>query len=87
MRSETVVYRALLRGILDRAYARAYGHAARYWTRLREIADSRAGLMPLQPHAGFEVEIRSRHARKAAFWAYVNGKRSVRIDEDDDLSV
>jgi len=44
VRGETVVYRALLRGILDRAYARAYGHAARYWSRLREIADSGAGL-------------------------------------------
>jgi hypothetical protein len=30
LRGETVVYRALLKGILDRAYARAYGHAARY---------------------------------------------------------
>src|SRR5207244_3040590 len=45
-RGETVVYRALLRGVLDRANARAYGHAARYWTRLREIADSCAGMMP-----------------------------------------
>jgi hypothetical protein len=86
-RGETVVYRALLRGILDRAYARAYGHAARYWARLREIADSGAGLMPLQPHEGFEADIRSRHARKAAFWAHVNGKLRVRADEDDDLDV
>ena len=30
-RGETVVYRALSKGILERAYARAYGHAARYW--------------------------------------------------------
>jgi len=44
VRGETVAYRALLRGILDRAYARVYGHAARYWSRLREIADSGAGL-------------------------------------------
>ena len=84
---ETVVYRALLRGILDRAYARAYGHAARYWARLREIADSGVGLMPLQPHEAFEAEIRARHARKPAFWAYVNGKLSVRVDEDEDLGV
>jgi hypothetical protein len=43
-RGETVIYRALLKGILERAYARAYGHAARYWARLREIANGGTGL-------------------------------------------
>ncbi len=83
-RGETVVYRALLKAILDRAYARAYGHAARYWTRLKEIADSGAGLLPLQSHEAFEAEIRARHGRKSAFWAYVNGTRRDRHDEADD---
>jgi len=46
-RGETVIYRALLKGILDRAYARAYGHAARYWSRLQEIANGTSGLLPL----------------------------------------
>ncbi len=82
-RGETVIYRALLKGILDRAYARAYGHAARYWARLGEIADSGTDLMPLQSHERFEAEIRSRHGRKAAFWAHVNGKRSARAGEGD----
>lgn len=86
-RGETVVYRALLRGILERAYAPAYGHAARYWARLHEIAHSGVSLAPLQPHEEFEAEIRARHARKAAFWAHVNGKRSVRGGEDDELGV
>ena len=81
-RAETAVYRALLTGILDRAYARAYGHAARYWTRLREIADMGAGLLPLQPHADFEASIRARHARKVSFWAHVMGKRPD--DNEDD---
>jgi len=84
-RGETVVYRALLRGILDRAYARAYGHAAGYWSRLGEIAGSGNGLMPLQSHESFEAEIRQRHARKSAFWAYVTGKRRARDDEEDNL--
>jgi len=81
-RAETAVYRALLTGILDRAYARAYGHAARYWARLREIADMGVGLLPLQPHADFEASIRTRHARKVSFWAHVKGKR--RDDNKDD---
>lgn len=83
-RGETVVYRALLKGILDRAYARAYGHAARYWARLGEIAGSGVGLLPLPSHEEFEAEIRARHARKVAFWAYVNGTRGDRHDEADE---
>lgn len=82
-RGETVIYRALLKGILDRAYARAYGHAARYWSRLQEIASGTASLLPLSPHDDFEAEIRARHGRKTAFWAHVNGSRRDRRDVDD----
>ena len=85
-RGETVVYRALLKGILDRAYARAYGHAARYWARLGEIADSGINLLHLPSHEDFVTEIRARHGRKAAFWAYVNGTRRDRHDDEDDLT-
>ncbi|MCO5108808.1 MAG: hypothetical protein M9907_17245 [Burkholderiaceae bacterium] len=85
-RGETVVYRALLKGILDRAYARAYGHAARYWARLGEIAGSGVGLLPLPSHEDFEAEIRARHGRKSAFWAYVSGTRRDRHDDEDDLT-
>ena len=81
---ETVVYRALLKGILDRAYARAYGHAARYWARLGEIAGCGISLLPLPSHEEFEAEIRARHGRKAAFWAYVNGTRRDRHDDEDE---
>ena len=66
----------------DRA-ARAYGHAARYWARLREIAATGIGLLPLESHEDFEAAIRSRHARKTAFWAHVNGTRSDHADEDE----
>jgi len=82
LRGETAIYRALLTAILTRACARAYGHAARYWVRLREIAATGIGLLPLEPHADFEAAIRSRHSRKTAFWAHVNRKRSDLADED-----
>ena len=78
-----MVYRALLKGILDRAYARAYGHAARYWARLGEIAGCGISLLPLPSNEEFEAEIRARHGRKAAFWAYVNGTRRDRNDDDE----
>jgi hypothetical protein len=83
-RGETVLYRALLNGILDRAYARAYGHAARYWARLREIANSGVDLLPLSPPDAFESEMRARHARKTSFWAHVNGTRRDRHDVEGD---
>lgn len=85
-RGEAVVYRALLKGILDRAFARAHVHAARYWTRLGEIAGSDVSLLPLPSHEDFEAEIRARHGRKSAFWAYVNGTRRDRHDDEDDLT-
>ncbi len=81
-RGETAVYRALLKGVLDRAQARAYGHAARYWSRLREIAYTSTDLLPLQSHQDFEAEIRSGHARKVAFWAHVNGERGAHVGAD-----
>jgi len=68
-RGATVLYRALLEDILDRAYARAYGHAARYWHRLCEIAGSDIALAPLQPHSEFAAEVHRRHGRKVAFWS------------------
>ncbi len=85
LRGETVVYRALLRGILERAYTRAYGHAARYWARLADIAGGGGSLMPLSSHEDFEAEIRARHGRKSAFWAHVNGTRRDRHGDEDDL--
>jgi hypothetical protein len=83
-RGETVICRALLKGILDRAYTRAYGHAARYWSRLREIASGCSDLSPLPTHDAFEAEIRARHGRKVSFWAHVDGTRRDQHDEEDE---
>jgi hypothetical protein len=74
-RGETVLYRALLQSVLDRAQTRAYGHAARYWSRLREIARGTTSLAPLPSHDAFEAEIRAQHGRKTAFWSKVNVSR------------
>lgn len=79
---ETVVYRALLLGILERGYAQSYGHGARYLMRLRELANAVGVAMPVHSHEAFETEIRLRHGRKSAFWAHVNGKRLAPSDDD-----
>lgn len=75
-----------MKGILDRAHARAFGNAARYWARLGEMAGSGISLLPLPSLEDFETEIRARHARKSAFCAYVNGTRRDRLDDEDDLT-
>lgn len=84
LRGEAAVQRALLGAILDRGYARAYGHAARYWKRLGEVDASGLELTPLVSHEEFATGIRSRHRRKTSFWAYVNGTRRDRHDDDVD---
>lgn len=63
--------RALMADILGRANARAYGHAARYLQRLREIAATGEPLHPLMAHAAFEQQLKATHPRKVAFWTQV----------------
>ena len=86
LRGATACYRALLLAILARAYARAYGHAAQYFKKLTEIALQQPDLQPLATHESFEAIVRTKHARKVAFWSYVNGKRALpdaTASEDD----
>jgi hypothetical protein len=78
----TVVYRALLVAILDRAYAPAYHHAARYWSRLAALAPNYTWPRHLESPREFEARIRAQHKRKSSFWAHVSGARQA----DDDLS-
>ena len=70
-RGETAVLRALLSDNLARAEARAYGHAARYLRRLREIAAAGEPLDPLAAHVAFEQYVKATHPRKVAFWQQV----------------
>lgn len=77
----TVVYRALLEAILERAYTPAYRHGARYWSRLQALAQKCAGLLPLETPEVFEARIRQQHGRKSSFWAKVNEGRSETADE------
>ena len=76
----TLVYRALLVAILERAYAPAYRHAARYWARLAALAPTYTGPRHLESPAEFEARIRAQHKRKSSFWAHVSGARQA----DDD---
>lgn len=74
----TILYRALLDDILARAGSKAYGHGARYLTKLAAIA-SHADADPGRPseivdHATYLAELKKDHARKSGFWGRVDGK-------------
>jgi hypothetical protein len=80
----TAVYRALLVAILDRAYAPAYHHAARYWARLAALAPNFTGPRHLESPELFEAGIRAQHKRKSSFWAHVSGARRADDDSPED---
>ena len=80
----TVVYRALLVAILDRAYAPAYHHAARYWARLAALAPNCTVLRHLESPEMFEARIRAQHKRKSSFWAHVSGARRADDEPSED---
>jgi len=65
----TAIYRALMLNILERANARAYGHAVRYLERLQLM--SATDLAPLPSHEDFVAQLKSKHGRKTAFWSRV----------------
>ena len=67
----TACYRALLLGILTRAYAKAYGHGARYLAKLRQLATEVPDPHPLERHELFEAALKAKHGRKVAFWKQV----------------
>lgn len=84
-RAEAAVYRALMRGILDRAYSAAYSHAARYLHRLRALAAVGVDMGTLPSHDAFEAELRLKHGRKPAFWAAVNKRPAARGSQSDSV--
>ena len=71
----TILYRALLTDILCRAKSAAYTHAARYLTRLDDLAANTdaAAIPDISTHATFKAEIAKAHGRKSGFWAHVRG--------------
>lgn len=65
----TVVYRALTDSILARARSKIYGRAVRYLRKLEKLSQSVHDWRGLPDHAAYVAALRSRHARKSAFWS------------------
>jgi len=65
----TLILRALLDAILARAYAKAYGHGARYLRALQETASRIDDYHGHPTHEMYEQTLRLAHGRKTSFWA------------------
>lgn len=69
----TVLYRALLTHILDRAIVGAYGYAAHCMRTLASLSLRLPDAAPFEDHAAFVSGLMNRHARKYSFWQQVSG--------------
>jgi hypothetical protein len=68
----TVLYRALIDDILGRARSPAYGHAARYLTKLDLLSTADLARRGLPDHSAYLASLRRAHGRKTAFWSLVD---------------
>jgi hypothetical protein len=71
----TILYRALLGDILDRARSPAYGHAARYLAKLDALAAHQDATRTIDPHAAYRAALAKKHSRKAGFWSLVKERQ------------
>jgi len=69
----TILYRALLDNILDRARSKAYGHGAKYLGKLTLLAQDTDAtrLSTMTDHATYLAKLKKEHPRKSGFWARV----------------
>lgn len=69
----TILYRALLDSILDRARSKAYGHGAKYLGKLAVLAQEADAMRPgsMTDHAAYLAKLKKTHPRKSGFWARV----------------
>jgi len=63
-----IIYRALLLDILEEGRYKAYGHAARYFNQMQDLAKRADNA---SRHTDFEQTLRQNHGRKSSFWAKV----------------
>ena len=67
----TILYRALLDDILDRARSPAYGHAARYLKKLAALAAHDGAASSIASHETYRAALAKKHGRKTGFWSLV----------------
>ncbi|MCD4688093.1 MAG: hypothetical protein K8R55_02025 [Desulfuromonadaceae bacterium] len=65
----TVLYRALLDSILQRAQTKTYPHGVRYLKKLDRLAMSVADWQAIEDHGVYREHLQQQHGRKRSFWA------------------
>ncbi len=70
----TVVYRALLESILDRAITKYYHHGVRYLKKLETLAEGIRDWKGVTPHGEYFAGLREAHKRKRSFWGKYEGR-------------
>jgi len=71
----TILYRALLDSILDRAKSTTYAQGVRYLKKMDLLADKIQDWRDFKNHAEYLAGLRSQHSRKYAFWSKYTEKR------------
>ncbi|MDD4095883.1 MAG: hypothetical protein PHP22_06550 [Oscillospiraceae bacterium] len=71
----TLIYRALLLAILEKANYNAYGHGARYLKKLDSLAEQIGDWKSAAEHRLFKEKIVAEHGRKSSFWAKYEGAK------------
>ncbi|GAB4167322.1 MAG: hypothetical protein Tsb0017_08970 [Geothermobacteraceae bacterium] len=67
--SASLLYRAMLDSILNRARTTTYGHGARYLRKLDLLAKTVSDWLDIEPHRGYVEQLRQKHGRKTSFWS------------------
>jgi hypothetical protein len=71
----TVLYRALLESILERAISKYYGYGVRYLRKLDELAPLVKHWRTFTPHQEYFLQLLDDHARKWSFWGRYEAQR------------
>jgi Glutamine amidotransferase domain len=70
----TILYRALLDDILNRARSPAYGRAARYLEKLDALAAHGDAASSIASHETYRASMSQKHGRKSGFWSLVKAR-------------
>lgn len=67
--ASSLIFRALLNSILNRAYSKAYHHAVDYLKKLDQLAEGISDWKMHESHTAYKVALQEKHGRKKSFWS------------------
>ena len=71
----TILYRALIEDIVERARSKSYSHAVRYMKVLEKLSPQIDNWMELPTHETYFDRLREAHKRKRALWSKYDSKK------------